>query len=375
MTATVIELDQEGPTPRSCGSSGDITSASEADLMAAYGLAVANGATAVVLDFSRLDYMNSGGIGLLVTLLVRAQRSGGRLVATGLSDHYRQIFELTRLDEAIEIIDDEAAAVRRRRLTDRGGRHGRTDDRSRLRSQRRRPNPPQSHAANRDAANWAQPVDRLSAAGVAGAKDDAVTGKRVSGPAAGLRPAVAEDIHASGSTASETSRRRRSSPPGRNAFPTFWPKGQRFYAPLSGIAPGEVALLEIQPVPGAPVRLSTGVLVLYADDESFTFMTPEGHTLSAWITFSARRDGDVTIAQAQALERPSDPFDELAYKLGGNRQNNRFWQATLRNLATAVGVDGAGGRDVQSSASTATASGATGATSATAPRSDRRAGR
>ena len=38
------------------------------------------------------------------------------------------------------------------------------------------------------------------------------------------------------------------------------------------------------------------------DDESFTFMTPEGHTLSAWITFSARREGDVTIAQAQALE-------------------------------------------------------------------------
>jgi hypothetical protein len=67
-------------------------------------------------------------------------------------------------------------------------------------------------------------------------------------------------------------------------------------------------------------------------------MNPEGHILSAWITFSARRDGDVTIAQAQALERPSDPFDELGYMLGGNRQNDRFWEATLRNLATAVGV-------------------------------------
>ena len=79
--------------------------------MAAYGLAVANGATAVILDFTKLDYMNSGGIGLLVTLLVRAQRAGGRLVATGLSEHYRQIFELTRLDEAIAIHDDEATAV------------------------------------------------------------------------------------------------------------------------------------------------------------------------------------------------------------------------------------------------------------------------
>jgi anti-anti-sigma factor len=110
MTATVIELDQEGPASI-LRISGDITSASEADLGAAYALAVANGASAVILDFSKLEYMNSGGIGLLVTLLVRAQRAGGRLVATGLSDHYRQIFELTRLDEAIQIVDHEAAAV------------------------------------------------------------------------------------------------------------------------------------------------------------------------------------------------------------------------------------------------------------------------
>ena len=110
MTATVIELDQEGPASI-LRIAGDITSASDADLMAAYGLAGANGATAVILDFSKLEYMNSGGIGLLVTLLVRAQRGGGRLVATGLSEHYREIFSLTRLDEAIAIYDDDAAAM------------------------------------------------------------------------------------------------------------------------------------------------------------------------------------------------------------------------------------------------------------------------
>ena len=75
------------------------------------------------------------------------------------------------------------------------------------------------------------------------------------------------------------------------------------------------------------------MLVIYADDESFTFMTPQGHTLSAWITFSAYRDGETTVVQAQALERPSDPFDELAYLLGGDRQNNKYREATLRNLA------------------------------------------
>ncbi len=190
--------------------------------------------------------------------------------------------------------------------------------------------------AGRDAGNWARPVDRLSAAGVAGAKDDAVTGKRVSGPLQGFGPLWQKSftVRLDGASMSPAE----VVAIWKERFPTFWPKGQTFYSPLSGIAPGEVALLEIKPVPGAPVKLSTGVLVLYADDESFTFMTPEGHTLSAWITFSARQDGDVVVAEAQALERPADPFDDLAYLLGGNRQNNKFWEATLRNLATTVGV-------------------------------------
>ena len=60
-----------------------------------------------MLDFTGLDYMNSSGIGLLVTLLVRARREGRQISAFGLSDHYRQIFELTRLDEVISVHDDE----------------------------------------------------------------------------------------------------------------------------------------------------------------------------------------------------------------------------------------------------------------------------
>jgi len=110
MTATVIETDRSGSAPI-LRIEGDVTSASEADLMAAYASIADGGTKLVVLDFSRLAYMNSGGIGLLLTLLFRAQRGGVRLVATGLSEHYRQIFELTRLDEAIAIHDDEATAV------------------------------------------------------------------------------------------------------------------------------------------------------------------------------------------------------------------------------------------------------------------------
>ena len=91
--------------------SGDITSGSEDVLMDAYGRANGDGVRAVVLNFSGLDYMNSGGIGLLVTVLVRAQRRRQRVLAYGLSDHYRQIFELTRLDEAVGIHDSAEEAL------------------------------------------------------------------------------------------------------------------------------------------------------------------------------------------------------------------------------------------------------------------------
>jgi len=90
---------------------GDVTGTSEAALMEAYSAATDGGARTIVLDFSGLEYMNSGGIGLLVTLLVRVQRNGQRLLAAGLDEHYRQIFSLTRLDEAITIHDSEAAAL------------------------------------------------------------------------------------------------------------------------------------------------------------------------------------------------------------------------------------------------------------------------
>src|SRR4029453_9669215 len=90
---------------------GDITAQSEDVLIDAHGRASGEGVKAIALNFTALDYMNSGGIGLLVTLLVRAQRQHLRVLAYGLSDHYRQIFELTRLDEAVGIHDSEADAL------------------------------------------------------------------------------------------------------------------------------------------------------------------------------------------------------------------------------------------------------------------------
>ena len=91
---------------------GDMTASSEQALMDAYAQASAGGARCIILNFDNLAYMNSGGIGLLVTLLIRANRARQRLLAYGLSDHYRQIFELTRLNDAIAIFASEAEALR-----------------------------------------------------------------------------------------------------------------------------------------------------------------------------------------------------------------------------------------------------------------------
>jgi anti-sigma B factor antagonist len=108
MTDTTVDVTRDGSTAI-LRIHGEITGGSEPPIMAAY--AQAGDARSIVLDFGQLEYMNSGGIGLLVTLLVRTQRAGQKLLAVGLSEHYRQILALTRLDEAIAIHDDEPAAL------------------------------------------------------------------------------------------------------------------------------------------------------------------------------------------------------------------------------------------------------------------------
>lgn len=90
---------------------GEVSSFAENVLAEAYAQASSPTTRVVILNFSGLEYMNSSGIGLLVTFLIRANRQKQRLLAYGLSEHYQHIFELTRLNEAIGIYETEAAAV------------------------------------------------------------------------------------------------------------------------------------------------------------------------------------------------------------------------------------------------------------------------
>jgi hypothetical protein len=124
----------------------------------------------------------------------------------------------------------------------------------------------------------------------------------------------------------------------RDNFASFWPKGNDFYPPLTGLEPGEVALIKAAG-PGG-MKFKTGVMVLYSDDESFTLMTPEGHMFAGWITFSAHEEDGATVAQAQVLMRAQDPISEMGLAFGGHRMENKFWEQTLRNLAQHVGAEG-----------------------------------
>lgn len=91
---------------------GEVSAFVEKALMEAYTEASTPTTRAIILNFSGLEYMNSSGIGLIVTLLIRVNRQKQRLLAFGLSEHYRHIFEITRLSDAIKIYatEDEALA-------------------------------------------------------------------------------------------------------------------------------------------------------------------------------------------------------------------------------------------------------------------------
>jgi anti-sigma B factor antagonist len=92
--------------------SGDVDGSAADTLTSAYQSAVAAADTStVVLDFAAVDYINSTGIALIVSVLARARAERRKVVASGLSDHYREIFDITRLSDFIELFPDLDHAV------------------------------------------------------------------------------------------------------------------------------------------------------------------------------------------------------------------------------------------------------------------------
>jgi hypothetical protein len=195
--------------------------------------------------------------------------------------------------------------------------------------------PPDTGAKSpgRDTTNWARKVERLEAPPREGVRGTNVAGRRLTGPVQGFgkmwqknyRMRVGSQIEPEQAIATW-----------REHFPEFWPKGNRFAGALTGLNPGDVALLDL--AIGGGVKLSTGVFVLYADAESFTLMTPQGHMFAGWITFSAEREGNETVVQAQVLMRANDPIYELGMMFGGHKKEDRFWAATMTALGHRLGL-------------------------------------
>jgi hypothetical protein len=192
-------------------------------------------------------------------------------------------------------------------------------------------------AGPRDAASWARKVDRLEVNPRAGVRGTNVAGRRLTGPVQGFGKMWQKSYRMKAGTEIAPEQ---AIATWKEHFPEFWPKGNRFAGALTGINPGDVALLDL--AIGGGVKLSTGVFVLYADAESFTLMTPQGHMFAGWITFSAERegpqDGGETVVQALVLMRANDPLYEVAMTFGGHGKEDKFWVATLTALGERLGL-------------------------------------
>ncbi len=189
---------------------------------------------------------------------------------------------------------------------------------------------------SRQEGTWAKPVSTLTVTDAPEGAPNLVDGKRLLSPIQGFGKMWQKTYKVQLNGLETTPQAVVSE--WRDNFASFWPQGNDFYPPLTGLEPGEVALIKAAG-PGG-MKFKTGVMVLYSDDESFTLMTPEGHMFAGWITFSAHDEDGVTVAQAQVLMRAQDPISEMGLAMGGHRMENRFWEQTLGNLAAHLGADG-----------------------------------
>ena len=188
-----------------------------------------------------------------------------------------------------------------------------------------------------DVPHWAKPFKKLEVSDLpSGASSLNVEGRRVVGPLQGF-----------GQMWQKTYRVRLSGVQVTPAevvtfwkenLPTLMPPNSRFYPSLAGVQPGEVVLIKGS-VGG--ILVSTGVMVLFADDESFAVMTPEGHPESGFNTFSAYEEEGCTVAQVQSLARANDPIFEFGFRfLGGSKLQEEIWQHLLGSLAAHFAVEG-----------------------------------
>ena len=270
----------------------------------------------LILDFSSVQIMNGLGASMLVKLSTLVKRRGQHLMAFGVSDHYRDVFKVTGLEKVISTYHnrEEAYTI--------AGVPGSTIDTK------------TSASTALDITYWAKPVSRLNVPPMPPeAINKNMRGLGVVGPVDGFGQLWQKTyrlvINKPGVTPESIILTLKQN------FPKFQPSYNRFYPTAKGILPGEVVAIDSS-TPGGPV--STGVMVLYSDERSFTFITPQGHPESGWVTFSVSELDGKMVAQILGLARANDPVYEAAFHTVGSMMQIRIWTHVLTSLATYLGT-------------------------------------
>lgn len=271
----------------------------------------------VILDFDSVETINGLGATKLITFTVLSRRRGQRLLAIGVGEHYKDVLKSTGLDRIITICNNRGEAFALAQVP---------ESEIPLREIKQ--------GSVRDIAYWAKPVSKLIVPLMPPeAININVKGRRIVGPVDGFGQLWLKTyqltINRPGLTPESVIRTL------KDNLPVFQPSYNRFYLTAKGILPGEVVAIDSS-TPGGPV--STGVMVLYADDKSFTFITPQGHPESGWVTFSAFEKNGKLVAQIVGLARASDPVYEAAFRILGAKLQVKIWTHVLSALATYLGI-------------------------------------
>jgi anti-anti-sigma factor len=291
---------------------------SEGRLLAHLTEALQKGKDKVILDFRPVDHMNSAGVSALVKLTAVAKRNGVKLFAYGLNKRYGEILALTGLDEGITLLDGvhkEMASLSQGELAGLEKMDVKAGEQS-------------------DTA-WAPKMNRLHVTEKPeGALVKNMDGRRVIG-----------QLQSFGQMWEKTYWLNIKKPGIRREdvilamqehFVDFQPSANSFYPTSKVLAPGEMIFIASR-TPGGIV--STGVMVLYMDDRSSTFITPQGHPEAGWITFSVDEREDSVYVQIQGLVRASDPFFEVAFSIAGSKFQETIRKHVLSSLAKYLGME------------------------------------
>ncbi|MGC8603655.1 MAG: hypothetical protein ACP5VS_08215, partial [Desulfomonilaceae bacterium] len=272
-----------------------------------------------VLDFSRVRVMNGLGACMLAKLCARSRIQGQNVTAIGINSGLLDILKLTELDQVIRICRNQKEALLL----------------SGISIQNQQDNCNESELESQTVVeHWAQLTHYLSVPPMPReARNLNVDGLRIVSPVNGF-----------GQLWEKTYRLHIDDPSIcpeqilddlKKNFPSFQPPFNHFYPSSGGIKPGEIVLID-SITPGGPV--STGVMILYADELSFTFCTPQGHPEAGWVTFSAFKSDGKTTVQIYGLTRSNDPIFETAFRLVGSKIQIKIWTHVLTSLAAYLGV-------------------------------------